>query len=320
MPLYVNYVFEVRYLVFYFSANFTFLDSKLELAFIIYLLYVCRPTFNKSTMIEMTMIIMIIKHFTGFYLGEVGFLREDRRLNVAITRARRHLAVIGDSQTISHHFFLNSFYDYVTEHGEVRSAQTYMHVRGEFVGASAAESITDDLLKDFEKLGAHSKTQSDIKTESGDARTERQSSSDTHSLEPTSSNAQSVLSKRSSESHRSADRKSNTEPTEDVQEDHDNDVVRYTREEIEAEVQKFLGSKTEELNFDSSLGSKGRFWVHELAEKYGLAHWSTGVGRDRCISIKKKKRKSKQKCEYLYHSVSSTRGVILQLFVQALYF
>ena len=195
-----------------------------------------------------------------------------------------------------------------------------MHVRGEFIGASAAESITDDLLKDFEKLGARSKKQSDIRTEGGDARTERQSSSDTHSLEPSSSNAQSVLSTRSFESHRSADRKRNTERTEDVHEDHDNDAVRYTREEIEVEVLKFLESKTEELNFDSSLGSKGRFWVHELAEKYGLAHWSAGVGRDRCISIKKKKRKSKQKCEYLYHSVTRRRDFVLQLFVQTVCF
>lgn len=238
--------------------------------------------------------------FHLFPSGEVGFLKEDRRLNVAITRARRHLAVIGDSQTISHHSFLKSFYDYVTEHGEVRSAQTYMHVRGEFIGASAAESIADDLLKDFEKLGARSETQPAIKTESGT----RWSSTDAQSLEPTSSSNQSILSKQSPESQRSANWKCTTVRTEDMHEDHENETVRYTREEIESEVLKFLESKAEEeLNFDSSLGSKGRFWVHELAEKYGLAHWSTGDGHDRCISIKKRKRKSKPNSEYLFHSI-----------------
>jgi len=33
---------------------------------------------------------------------EVGFLSEKRRLNVAMTRSRRHLCVIGDSSTVSH--------------------------------------------------------------------------------------------------------------------------------------------------------------------------------------------------------------------------
>ncbi|KZV75712.1 P-loop containing nucleoside triphosphate hydrolase protein [Peniophora sp. CONT] len=33
---------------------------------------------------------------------EVGFLKEKRRLNVAMTRARRHLCVVGDSSTVQH--------------------------------------------------------------------------------------------------------------------------------------------------------------------------------------------------------------------------
>src|SRR5260221_12341397 len=37
--------------------------------------------------------------------GEVGFLADVRRRNVALTRARRKLLVIGDSATLAHHPF-----------------------------------------------------------------------------------------------------------------------------------------------------------------------------------------------------------------------
>ena len=37
---------------------------------------------------------------------QVGFLSEDRRMNVAVTRGRRHVALIGDSGTAAAHPFL----------------------------------------------------------------------------------------------------------------------------------------------------------------------------------------------------------------------
>ena len=60
----------------------------------------------------------------------VGFLAEDRRINVAITRARRHLAVICDSETVGGHPFLQRLVDYMSENGEVRSAEQYIQGEG----------------------------------------------------------------------------------------------------------------------------------------------------------------------------------------------
>jgi len=52
---------------------------------------------------------------------ETGFLKEERRLNVAMTRARRHLVVIGDSETVKHAGgYLREWIKWVEEHGEVR--------------------------------------------------------------------------------------------------------------------------------------------------------------------------------------------------------
>lgn len=58
---------------------------------------------------------------------EVGFLSDKRRMNVAITRARRHCTIVGDSDTASSNPFLASLFEYLEEHGEVRSAEEVMN-------------------------------------------------------------------------------------------------------------------------------------------------------------------------------------------------
>lgn len=56
---------------------------------------------------------------------EVGFLADDRRINVAVTRARRHVCLVCDSETIRAHPFLRVLLDHFFAHGEVRSAAEY---------------------------------------------------------------------------------------------------------------------------------------------------------------------------------------------------
>lgn len=53
---------------------------------------------------------------------EIGFLSDLRRMNVAITRAKKKLVVIGDSATIGANPFYQSFLEYCETHGLYRSA------------------------------------------------------------------------------------------------------------------------------------------------------------------------------------------------------
>lgn len=50
---------------------------------------------------------------------KVGFLSDERRMNVAITRARRLLVVIGDYQTVSTNMFLRNMCNYLKSEGKV---------------------------------------------------------------------------------------------------------------------------------------------------------------------------------------------------------
>lgn len=53
--------------------------------------------------------------------GDIGFLKDYRRMNVAITRAKEQLFVIGDSATIGADLFYNSFLSYIEKYGNYRT-------------------------------------------------------------------------------------------------------------------------------------------------------------------------------------------------------
>jgi ATP-dependent RNA/DNA helicase IGHMBP2 len=57
---------------------------------------------------------------------EIGFLSNERRMNVAVTRAKRLCVLIGDSGTVNKNAFLKGLVDYFKSNGGViRSAFDY---------------------------------------------------------------------------------------------------------------------------------------------------------------------------------------------------
>ncbi|MHA7128031.1 AAA domain-containing protein [Algoriphagus namhaensis] len=58
--------------------------------------------------------------------GEIGFLADERRMNVALTRAKRKLVLIGDSSTLAQHPFFDSLLGYFEEKGGYKSVWEFI--------------------------------------------------------------------------------------------------------------------------------------------------------------------------------------------------
>jgi len=57
---------------------------------------------------------------------EIGFLKDYRRMNVAMTRARKKLVLIGDSATLANDAFYRKFIEHAEQHESYRSAWEYV--------------------------------------------------------------------------------------------------------------------------------------------------------------------------------------------------
>ncbi len=59
--------------------------------------------------------------------AEIGFLKEYRRMNVAMTRAKSTLVIIGDSATLASDTFYKQMIDYIEQNGKYSSAFEYLY-------------------------------------------------------------------------------------------------------------------------------------------------------------------------------------------------
>lgn len=175
---------------------------------------------------------------------------------MAVTRARRHIAVVCDTQTVQNHPFLKSLIDHMTRRGEVRTAfeyiadvvpQNYTHGRSEGKGNPSA---TKQGVKD----------QPPPKAKQG--------------KKPPTGGGGGV----------NAANEKRHSPTETTPVKGEEDGNRYS--EIKKQVELFLKDLDQtELQFPASFSSHDRLLVHQAAEELGLTHESTGEGKDRHITV-----------------------------------
>ncbi|XP_034032279.1 DNA-binding protein SMUBP-2 isoform X2 [Thalassophryne amazonica] len=197
--------------------------------------------------------------------GEVGFLAEDRRINVAVTRARRHLAVVCDTQTVQNHAFLKSLISHMTEFGEVRTAFEYIQ-----------DLVPQNYTRDHK----------DTKAPDASASSSVSTKQKVRDHPPSKAKQEQKKSSGSSSKDNDDGRNKHTKSSTSALKEEEQAKSRYT--EIRGHVERFLKDLNQtELQFPSSFNSHDRMLVHQVAEELGLLHESKGEGKDRCITVSK---------------------------------
>lgn len=200
--------------------------------------------------------------------GEVGFLAEDRRINVAVTRARRQLTVVCDSQTVRNHDFLKSLVVYMTEHGEVRTGFEYLE-----------DCVPQNYTRDGKdkQLGAKDASSTKQKSKNQGKKSEQEHKKNAN-YKGKGENQDIVQSGQQNKQN-----KTNNPPHAKPK---DAEQTQNKRQEIKEQLLNFLKDQNQnELQFSSSLNSHERMLVHELSEELGLKHESQGEGKNRRITV-----------------------------------
>ncbi|MBN3311638.1 SMBP2 protein, partial [Atractosteus spatula] len=201
--------------------------------------------------------------------GDVGFLSEDRRVNVAVTRARRQLVVVCDSQTVCHHAFLKALVDYIGEHGEVRTAFEYLE---DIVPQNYSHELSQGAQRGEIQTRESSKTQT---TKKHPGKRKEIENRKVYGQKQTAMNSVST----GKPNHRTKQDGDSSTPVEEEQK-------RKSYENLREKILEFLrDTEKASLDFPPSLTSHDRLLVHQISEELGLKHESTGEGKERHITV-----------------------------------
>jgi hypothetical protein len=235
----------------------------------------------------------------------VGFLGDNRRINVAVTRARRHLCVICDSSTCGRDRFINSLLQHMSARGDHRSAAEYavlddpelwFAVDDGVCNADAVVTATGDISACAVSEGNDLPTGQTIhKARTG------------HKTKPKGSGLSTTVSKKSSLDWTPADTEQQNQQSHSLPAELETVIDDFVSGRIYGGVTKLAGNTIvlvepiylntgvsnsltgsadlRLLRFPSTLNSYHRMLIHERASKLGLQHRSLGPESSRFIEI-----------------------------------
>ena len=191
-------------------------------------------------------------------LKEIGFLKDYRRMNVAVTRAKRFVGLIGDSETIKNDQFLHEMITYFTSNGEVKMALEYKGIFEDIHYNEGFYQMDKGLIEKINNRKKGNKKKKDKNKKN---------------------NEKSI---------------NNEEIKQNIEEKINNEEFI---EEYQKKIEEFLKDNAKEIIEFKGINSFQRMKVHEIAEKYGLLHKSTGEGTERMIQVMKKSQENNVKIE-----------------------
>ncbi len=198
----------------------------------------------------------------------VGFLGEKRRINVAVTRAKRHLAVFCDTETCSVDRFMRTLLDHMSLHGDHISAEEYADYfasggAGGALGKSEESGVKVLPLAGTDKVSTGSKpSQSTLVREDFLV----------------------VLRKLKDNQLLTGEESKNAVINVTIPQESNMITDVDTLAKKESITARFYCA-TGVLRFPPSVNSYLRMLVHECAEELQLNHRSVGEGPSRCIEV-----------------------------------
>ena len=206
--------------------------------------------------------------------GEVGFLAEARRLNVAVTRAKRQVVVIANVETVSHDKVLKGLMEYLEQNGEVRSAMQYEHIVRD-IGLVRPENLELTLQDTDSSVKKKQETTKPVNEKKNNKKTKK-------------SNKVAKPSENEDFEKAAANVKKQPKRVEDVNEKSSEEKALEQEQKLQKIIDDFLQDETQnEHHCSPDLTSYERMKLHEFAEKAQLSHASEGDGKKRHIVLKK---------------------------------